>query len=70
MMRMYQRPIELNANIQGLKENINLQRNNNELYVCHERIVEDYPIFISRPTLLVEKWLKNIIIKPLMGKLV
>ena len=46
-MRMYQRPIELNANIQGIKENINLQRNNNELYVCHERIVEDYPIFIS-----------------------
>ena len=50
---------ELDSAFNEIEEALNLKKNKQGLYKCCGRIIGEYPIFVPRKTLLVEKMVEN-----------
>ena len=59
---------ELDPTFNKIKEALDLKRNKYVLYECRARIIDDYPIFVRRKTLLVEKMVDSAHYQTLNGK--
>ena len=67
LIKIYQLEYESNPAFKETKERLNLQKNNEEMYECQGRIIEEYPIFIPPKTLLAEKMVEKAHLQTIHG---
>ena len=66
-IKLVQEVYEESKTFQEDKERLNLKKNNAGIYVCHGRVVGDYPIYLPRSALFTEKLVMDAHLNTLHG---